>query len=737
MAAINKNFVIKHGIEVGDNLIFGNKEELKVGIGTTNPAFTLDVRGGIGATSVSVGQTITANSGVVTNFTAENLTIDGGTFTAGGSSGTNGQYLKSTATGVEWATFPTSKTSDFQTATASQTTFTSTYYVGLVDVYINGVKLANTEFTATDGTNIVLSNPCFGGEIVEIVAFGTVTTGVGGTGIQGLTVKSEGTIVGTTAGVTSIDFVGAAFSVTGPGAGLTITLSQEANWQTTYNGLYNTGNVGVGTTSTEYPLTVGTPGVGGTALFVNGDARITGILTIGTASIKIDGSSNTITVGSGVTINGSTGEIIASSVTLDTGALGDYANVAGVSTNAQGLTGTPDIIVGIVTASSTIVGSAVTIDSSGINVSGAVTATSFVKAGGTSSQFLKADGTIDSSTYLTSYTETDTIDSVLGRGSSTTKGISVGVLTATSLSFSGVLNSSGANISGVTTLSTLNVGTGGTIITTTSDGLIGIGTTNPSATLMIVGSAGATKDARIVLRDTSSDAPEGTVTSVDFQDSTGTLKGYVGDRYSDKDTIQLSSAGGLSLESNNEERVTILSTGEVGIGTTIPVSGSSLQVGTGVTIYGNLGIVSATAYYGDGSNLDGVSGLSGRTTSTVTTASIGTGATTDVTITGYKTYSLLKIGVTEASWVVLYTDTDSRVSDAAGESGGRDQYTDPTPGSGVIAEVITGAGGTVLMSPAVIGWNNDGTTNVYGRVVNLSGSSVAIGITLTMVKMEN
>jgi len=737
LAAVNKNFVIKHGVEVGDNLIFGNKDQLKVGIGTTNPAFTLDVRGGIGATSVSVGQTITANSGVVTNFTAKNLTINGGTLTAGGSAGTSGQYLKSTATGVEWATFPAARASTFHTATVSQTTFTSTYYVGLLDVYVNGVKLANTEFTATDGTNVILSNSCFGGEIVEIVAYGIVATGVGGTGIQGLTVKNGGTIVGNTAGVTSIDFVGAAFSVFGPGAGLTITLNQEANWTTTFNGLYNVGNVGVGTTSTEYPLTVGTPGVGGTSLFVNGDARITGILTIGTASVTIDGSSNTITVGSGVTINGSTGEIVASSLTLPTGALGDYANVAGISTTAQGLTGTPNITVGVVTASSVTVGSAVTINSSGINVSGTTTATSFVKRGGTSSQFLKADGSVDSSTYLTSYTETDTIDSVLGRGSSTTKGMSVGVLTATSLSFSGTLNSSGANISGITTLSRLNVGTGGTIVTTTSDGLIGIGTTNPSATLMIVGSTGATKDARIVLRDTSSDAPEGTVTSVDFQDSTGTLKGYVGDRYSAKDTIQLSSAGNLSLESNNLERVTILTTGEVGIGTTIPKSGSSLQVGTGVTIYGNLGIVSATAYYGDGSNLSGVSGLSGRTTATVTTASIGAGATADVTITGYKTYSLLKIGVTHAAWVVLYTDTDSRVSDAAGASGGRDQYTDPVPGSGVIAEVITGAGGTVLMTPAVIGWNNDGTTNVYGRVVNLTGSSVAIGVTLTMVKMES
>ena len=37
-----------------------------------------------------------------------------------------------------------------------------------------------------------------------------------------------------------------------------------------------------------------------------------------------------------------------------------------------------------------------------LNVTGIVTATSFVKSGGTSSQFLKADGSVDSSTYITS-----------------------------------------------------------------------------------------------------------------------------------------------------------------------------------------------------------------------------------------------------------------------------------------------------------------------------------------------
>jgi hypothetical protein len=54
-----------------------------------------------------------------------------------------------------------------------------------------------------------------------------------------------------------------------------------------------------------------------------------------------------------------------------------------------------------------------------------LTANSFVKSGGTSSQFLKADGSVDTNTYLTSYTETDTLQSVTNRGATTTNAIEV------------------------------------------------------------------------------------------------------------------------------------------------------------------------------------------------------------------------------------------------------------------------------------------------------------------------
>jgi hypothetical protein len=52
--AVNKNFVVKNGLEVNDNLILANADDKRVGIGSTTPTQTLDVKGGIGATDLIV-----------------------------------------------------------------------------------------------------------------------------------------------------------------------------------------------------------------------------------------------------------------------------------------------------------------------------------------------------------------------------------------------------------------------------------------------------------------------------------------------------------------------------------------------------------------------------------------------------------------------------------------------------------------------------------------------------------
>ena len=126
-------------------------------------------------------------------------------------------------------------------------------------------------------------------------------------------------------------------------------------------------------------------------------------------------------------------------------------------------------------------------------------------------------------------------------------------------------------------------------------------------------------------------------------------------------------------------------------------------------------------------------GNTGRGTTSAATGSIANNASANITIDAAKTYALLKIQTSAAAWVTLYTDSTSRSNDSS-----RNETTDPTPGSGVIAEVITTGSATQIMTPGLIGWNNDGTvsSNVYAKVVNKSGSTGAITVTLTYVSIE-
>jgi hypothetical protein len=60
------------------------------------------------------------------------------------------------------------------TATAGQTSFAATYDAGFVDVYLNGVKLINgTDFTATNGSTVVLTTGAAVNDTVDIVGYGT------------------------------------------------------------------------------------------------------------------------------------------------------------------------------------------------------------------------------------------------------------------------------------------------------------------------------------------------------------------------------------------------------------------------------------------------------------------------------------------------------------------------------------------------------------------------------------
>ena len=168
--------------------------------GVSTFAANIDANGGITANTLAV-EDLTDNRVVIVGPSGEleddaNLTFDGtqlivgtgltvtgvstftdidvtGSITASDSTGSSGQYLQSTGTGVTWATFPTNSVETVtQTATESQTTFTGlNYNVGSIDVYLNGVRLSSSEFTATNETDVVLNDGAFEGDTLDFVIF--------------------------------------------------------------------------------------------------------------------------------------------------------------------------------------------------------------------------------------------------------------------------------------------------------------------------------------------------------------------------------------------------------------------------------------------------------------------------------------------------------------------------------------------------------------------------------------
>jgi hypothetical protein len=270
----------------------------------------------------------------------------------------------------------------------------------------------------------------------------------------------------------------------------------------------------------------------------------------------------------------------------------------------------------------------------------------------------------------------------------------------------------GILVTGLTSTTTLNVGTGGTVITTTASGLVGIGTTNPRSTLDVRGainvgdavSITAETDSgnndviyfnplnesrvsiginttlnwssisnlpdvafvadksilglpKIAIADPTSTSPLYQLYSA-YSNSPFVPFGYVRQELSNAsyaiaiDSGVFSVGNSSSLDSSSisnftpgEEAfivtlggstslfhskskkfetsgvgvtvygnlnvgtggtvITTTASGLVGIGTTNPLG--TLQVGTGITMYGATGIISATSYRGDGSQLSGIS----------------------------------------------------------------------------------------------------------------------------------
>jgi hypothetical protein len=154
-------------------------------------------------------------------------------------------------------------------------------------------------------------------------------------------------------------------------------------------------------------------------------------------------------------------------------------------------------------------------------------------------------------------------------------------------------------------------------------------------------------------------------------------------------------------------------------------SATTIDFGTGLDVTFSAGIATITA---SGGSLQSRTTVSGVTTSI---ANLGIGNTN---ITGFKSYALMRVGLSTAGWLRLYTDSASRDADVSRSIG-----EDPAVGSGVIAEVVTtGISTTQIISPFVMGGNldNPADTTIYASIKNLSGSTQSITANLTILQLE-
>ena len=137
----------------------------------------------------------------------------------------------------------------------------------------------------------------------------------------------------------------------------------------------------------------------------------------------------------------------------------------------------------------------------------------------------------------------------------------------------------------------------------------------------------------------------------------------------------------------------------------------------------------------DPSASGGGGGGASRVSESETTASIADGSSGSVQYaTLGKSFALQKVTVDKQCWVRIYSDTAARTADA-----GRSQGTDPSDGSGVIAEFIATASGTTTfkITPSIMGWLDNSETEVPVAIQNNSGSAGTVTVTIDALKLES
>ncbi len=149
------------------------------GSATQIPAITIDSKGRITSasnTAVSIPSgsltftgdvTGTGNTGSSTTLTIANKGVANGIATLGSDGKVPSAQIPAPSSYANM-------TNTVYIATAGQTVFNTVYTVGFVDVFHNGLKLADVDYSATNGTSITLNVAASVGDSIDVISYGTL-----------------------------------------------------------------------------------------------------------------------------------------------------------------------------------------------------------------------------------------------------------------------------------------------------------------------------------------------------------------------------------------------------------------------------------------------------------------------------------------------------------------------------------------------------------------------------------
>ena len=347
--AVNKNFVVKNGLEVNENLIVANATDSFVGVGTSTPNNTLHVFGGIGATDARV-------TGISSFIQSIYVGTSGTTFavvdTESGGGGTN----PAVGIGTDLPAYP------LDIRSAVSTGQTALYVQGDAritgDLIADDIVLDQASFTNIDVAGFTTTRELvvgYGASILGITTLGHLSRAAAGSGGTSLTfnpaagISTNFQVIGNTyleGGLkikadldvdTNIFIVGIVTAGTvHVGTALTV-----AGISTFMSDVYVGGNVATGLQIAGVTTTASSGGITTTGgdLWVGGDLYISDDVTIDT-DINIIGiatvgvlSARDAVVSGGATVNGNL------TVGGDLNVTGDisYDEVSGRNLNITGI----------------------------------------------------------------------------------------------------------------------------------------------------------------------------------------------------------------------------------------------------------------------------------------------------------------------------------------------------------------------------------------------------------------